>query len=223
MADRLEGLPLKSLVLVPALVTLAVTLVRLAGELLRLPSALFSREAGGAAAIVGIVWLVPIFGVVFALKLLRLGHAPSGGWRALGISVVAFFLLPASIAVALRVDFPVRVAVLGLGSIAALVVAYSAWPALGRTLLAYGLAARIPVAALMLVAMLGNWGTHYELGPPTFPEMAVVPKWFWIGLLPQLTFWLGFTVAVGSIFGASTALVARRRAVIAPQASAATH
>ena len=45
-----------------------------------------------------------------------------------------------------------------------------AWPALGRTLLAYGLAARIPVALLMLVAMLGNWGTHYDARPSYPPR-----------------------------------------------------
>ena len=45
-----------------------------------------------------------------------------------------------------------------------------AWPALGRTLLAYGLAARIPVALLMLVAMLGNWGTHYDARPSYPPD-----------------------------------------------------
>jgi hypothetical protein len=42
-----------------------------------------------------------------------------------------------------------------------------AWPALGRILLAYGLAVRIPIALLMLVAMLGNWGTHYAGDPAT--------------------------------------------------------
>ena len=45
-----------------------------------------------------------------------------------------------------------------------------AWPALGRTLLASGLAARIPVALLMLVAMLGNWGTHYDARPSYPPQ-----------------------------------------------------
>ena len=41
---------------------------------------------------------------------------------------------------------------------------------LGRTLLAYGLAARIPVAGIMFLAMMGRWGTHYDyVGmPPEF-------------------------------------------------------
>ena len=85
------------------------------------------------------------------------------------------------------------------------------WPALGRVLLAYGLAVRIPVAIVMLVAMLNNWGTHYEKGPPNFPEMSLLATYFFIGLVPQLTLWIGFTVAVGTLFGGIAIAVARRR------------
>ncbi len=51
------------LILVPAVITLAVTLLRLVGELQQWSSALFNRSAGGGGAIVGIVWLVPVFGI----------------------------------------------------------------------------------------------------------------------------------------------------------------
>jgi hypothetical protein len=148
----------------------------------------------------------------FAWKLVQSGHGPASLGRAIGIPVLAFILIPATIAVALKVALPYRVAVLGVGSIVAALVGLRAWPALGRTLLAYGLAARIPVVVIMLVAILGNWGTHYELGPPSFPEMAALPKWFWIGLLPQLTFWIAFTVVIGGFVGGLTALATRRRA-----------
>jgi hypothetical protein len=74
------------------------------------------------------------------------------------------------------------------------------------------------VAIVMFVAILGNWGTHYELGPPGFPEMSAIPKWFWIGLVPQLTLWMAFTVIVGSLFGGLAALATGRRA--APAAAA---
>ncbi|HEY5906393.1 MAG TPA: hypothetical protein VIZ31_00040 [Vicinamibacteria bacterium] len=212
MALQREDVPVKSLVLGPALITLFVTLVRLGGELLNWAPTFFSREAGGAGAIVGIVWLVPIFGVYFALKLLRLGHGPDSVGRAIGIPVLAFLLVPATIFVAMEIPLPIRIAVLGVGCIVALLVAFRAWPALARTLFAYGLAARIPVVIVMLVAILANWGTHYELGPPGFPEMAAIPKWFWIGLLPQLTLWMAFTVIVGALFGGVAVLVTGRRA-----------
>ena len=56
-----------------------------------------------------------------------------------------------------------------------------------------------PRAAVMLVAMMANWGTHYELGPPDLPPMGLFAKWVAIGLVPQLTLWIGFTVVVGTI------------------------
>jgi hypothetical protein len=97
-----------------------------------------------------------------------------------------------------------------IASIVGLVVGLRAWPALGRTLLAYAFAARVPVMLVMLVAILGNWGTHYDVAPPNFPAMAPLSKWLLIGLLPQMTIWIWFTVVVGSLFGILAAAIARR-------------
>ena len=47
------------LILIPSLITLGVTLLRLAGELTNGSPTLFSRAVGGGAALVGIIWLVP--------------------------------------------------------------------------------------------------------------------------------------------------------------------
>ena len=66
------------LILVPALITLAITLLRLAGELLRWSPSLFNRAPGGPGALVGIVWLIPLFGIYFALRLARAGRSDSG-------------------------------------------------------------------------------------------------------------------------------------------------
>jgi hypothetical protein len=51
---------------VPALVTLAITMLRLTGELLRW-SPRSSTVTPGRRRAVGIVWLIPVFGVWFAL------------------------------------------------------------------------------------------------------------------------------------------------------------
>jgi hypothetical protein len=59
----------------------------------------------------------------------------------------------------------------------------------------------------MLAAMIANWGTHYELGPPDLPPMGLLPKWILIGLIPQLTFWIAFTVIVGIVFGSVAAML----------------
>jgi len=209
------------LILVPALITLAITLLRLAGELLHWSPTLFNPEAGGGGAVVGIVWLVPVFGIYFALKVAGAGEAPPRLGRALGLLLVALVLLPASGAVAGALGVSevstTMLLVFVAASIVALLVAMRAWPPLGRVLLAYGLAARIPVAVVMLIAILGDWGTHYDVPPsPEFPAMAPLAKWFWIGLIPQLTIWIAFTVVVGSLCGILTvALLHRGRRPVA--------
>ncbi|HSF19719.1 MAG TPA: hypothetical protein VLK65_29630 [Vicinamibacteria bacterium] len=66
MADKPH---IRKLILVPAIITLAVTLLRLVGEFMNLPAWLASRAPGGNGALIGITWLAPIFGVYFAYKL----------------------------------------------------------------------------------------------------------------------------------------------------------
>ena len=57
------------LILVPALITLAITLLRLGAEFMDLPSWLASKKPGSPGALLGISWLPPIFGIYFACKL----------------------------------------------------------------------------------------------------------------------------------------------------------
>lgn len=199
------------LILVPALISLGVTLLRLVGEINRWSPVFFNREAGGPGALVGIVWLVPIFGVYFAVRLSKAGRGPKTRGRAIGHAMAGLVLFVVLyIAVAKLVPSNVaRAALINLAAALSALVVYWGWPELGWTEIAYGLAARIPVALVMLVAMAAGWGTHYELGPPGFPAMSLFPKWLAIGLLPQLVFWIGFTVLVGSLFG-SLALLFQR-------------
>jgi hypothetical protein len=203
------------LILVPAVITLAVTVLRLVGELLGWSPRLFSRDPGGGGALVGISWLIPVFGLWFGWKLARAGQGPRSVGRGLGIALGALALLPALgfAAKAMGVD-PRSLTTLGIyvaGSIVAVLVGLRAWPELGRTLLAYAFAARVPVALVMLAAILGNWGTHYDVPPAAdFPAMAPLAKWFTIGLLPQLTIWIYFTVVLGSLFGIAAGAIGRR-------------
>jgi hypothetical protein len=88
---------------------------------------------------------------------------------------------------------------------------FAAWPALGRPLLAYAYAARVPVAGVMALAIWRSWGTHYDLPPPGFPAMPLVRRWLWIALLPQMTLWVAWTTAIGGVFGALGWRAARRR------------
>jgi hypothetical protein len=204
------------MILVPAVITLAVTLLRLVGELQGWSPRLFSKEAGGGGALVGIAWLVPVFGAWFGWKLARSGERPGSLGRALGLTVLALAILPGSGFVAGKLGIDQRslatFGIFAVVSVAGLVVALLAWPALGRVLLAYGLAARIPVVLVMLVAILGNWGTHYDVPPPGVPEMFGLWKWAVIGLLPQMTIWLWFTSVIGGLFGIVAGAIAGRRA-----------
>ncbi len=224
MPDK-DAVPPRQLILVPAIVTLAVTLLRLVGELQDWSPRLFNRQAGGGFALVGIVWLVFVFGAWFAWKLLDAGYFPDSAWRPLLYGIVGLALSAVVIAVMPSVKPPIlaQLLIFSVVSLVSLFIAWKGWPALGRTLVAYGLAARIPVVIVMLVAILGNWGTHYDVSPPPppdgspgFPEMGPMQKWFWIGLIPQLTGWMGFTVVFGMIFGGFVAAArARKRAVTA--------
>jgi hypothetical protein len=203
---------LTSLILVPAVITFAITLLRLFGELQNWSPRFFSRQAGGAGAVVGIVWLVPIFGVYFAWKLAKAGLVPGAG-RVIGHGALAFGLMVLTLVIGHN-TIPNQRAQFGVYLVASVIaawIAYRGWPALGRTLLLYGLAARIPVALVMLVAIFANWGTHYDVAPPNFPEMAPLPKWFMIGFLPQMFMWIPFTIYLGTLFGGLTLLAARSR------------
>jgi hypothetical protein len=205
------------MILIPAILTLAVTLLRLTGERLGWSKTLFNPEAGGGMALVGIAWLVPIFGIYFALKLAKSGDGPGNPWRALGLGVLAIVVTVGFGAAANAMHFGLRrqLLVFAVASAVAVGIAFWAWPALTRTLVAYGLAARIPVAIVMLVAIFGNWGTHYDVAPPGggyVNSFAPVVKWFWIGLLPQMTIWIMFTVVVGLIFGALAVGIVKPRA-----------
>jgi hypothetical protein len=203
------------LIFVPAVVTLAVTALRLVGELQNWSPTLFSRAPGGGGSLVGISWLVPVFGAWFGWTLARAGERPGSFGRAIGLTVLAIAIMPAAGFAASAAGVPelspITLFVYAAVSLVGLAIAFWAWSGLGRVLLAYALAARIPVVLVMLAAILGNWGTHYDVVPPGMPEMDPIQKWLLVGLLPQMTIWLWFTVALGGLFGTIAAAIASRR------------
>jgi uncharacterized membrane protein len=210
------------LILVPSLVTLAVTMIRVAGEMLHGPELLFNRESGA----VGITWLAFLVAVYFAVRLQNAGEGPARPGRAVALTAL-------SLGVAIGGNlllFPVGQ---GKGNglalaggmaicIASLYVMRAGWPAYGNAMIAYAVAARVPVAVISLAAVYGSWGTHYDTGPSDM-RMYVWPNWVekWVGiaLLPQIFFWIPFTVSFCGLFGAVTAALRKRRAP-APAVSA---
>jgi hypothetical protein len=212
----------RELVLVPAIITLAVTALRLVGELQHWDQRFFNRAGGGPGAIVGIVWLVFIFGAWFAVKLARAGDGPASLGRAFGFTVLGIVIFIGT-AVGTNAAKMNQINAIGLICVMALIggiVASRGWPALGKVLFVYALAARVPVAALMLPAIIGHWGTHYDALPPNFPAMDPVKTWALVGLFPQMTLWIGFTLIGGMLAGSiAAAVVGGRRREAVPTAA----
>lgn len=151
------------IIFVPALITLAITLLRLGLELMDAPAWLASKEPGGPGAIIGISWLPPILGVYFAYQLTG---------------------VPGKL-----------------------------WKNLLKTLVLYGLAARIPVIIIMGLAIYGNWGTHYDaFAPGVFTDATFTRKFLQGGVMIQLIWWLLiWTVGSGMVTGLIASLIRSRR------------
>lgn len=202
-----------SLILIPALITLAITILRLVGELQHWSKAWFNPEAGGPWSIVGITWLAAIFGIYFAIRLLRGGEGPASSWRAIGVALLGGVVMFAGQIIGRKFIFPYSFKATLIFLCAAWALAgllqSAAWPSLFKVLLAYGYAARVPVAFVMFLAFRGQWGTHYDALPPGWHSEGLWGDFVWLGFFPQLTFWVGFTIAAGSLFGALGAATAR--------------
>ncbi len=209
-----SSVSIKQLILVPSLITLGVTILRLVGELQHWPTLLFNPAAGGGGAIVGISWLPFIFGIYFALKLADAGERPASLGKALGFTILGLLAMVGGGALFAMSKFSSTGMIVGavVLLIAASLIPLAGWGPLAKTLLAYAYAARIPAAIIMIFAIRGSWGTHYDGPPPGFPEMSWLPKYFLIGFIPQLTIWIAFTVIVGSLFGIAATAIMRRKA-----------
>ena len=216
MADsNSAGRPnITQLIMVPALITLAVTILRLVGELQQWSPALFGTgAAGGAGAIVGIAWLPIIFGPYFALKLAGIDLGPASKGKAIGLSLAAvpvmvlggFFIFKGF------ASGGGPISILGFLTVfSSAFVARAGWQTLGTTLLAYAFAARVPVLMVMFIAMREGWNTHYSA---IAPQMTQAPFWrqfLDLAVLPQMFLWTGYTVVAGMVFGTIVAAVARR-------------
>jgi hypothetical protein len=64
----------------------------------------------------------------------------------------------------------------------------------------------------MFIAMIGDWSTHYEVGPPGYPETGFLTNFFLIAVMPQMTFWIMFALVFGTFFGGLAAIFVRPRA-----------
>jgi len=214
------------LILVPSLISLVVTLLRLTGELEHWSDKWFSTETGGiipsgVSWVFGITWLALPFGIYFALKLSADGQFPQHLGRA-GLCAVLGLIIGWGglrfIPPLVRIGFPRILIVIWLIMVVAAGIQLPGWRALFRTLFAYGLASRIPVVFVMFFAMHGDWGTHYDyVGMPPQFQMSFVREFFWLAFFPQLVFWVAFTILIGSVGGIIAVAIVHRGGP-APQA-----
>jgi hypothetical protein len=74
-------------------------------------------------------------------------------------------------------------------------------------MMAYALAARIPIIIVMYFAIKGNWGTHYDSPGPAFVPADWWTEFIHTGLFPQLFLWVPYTVVLCGLFGVITAAI----------------
>jgi hypothetical protein len=102
-----------------------------------------------------------------------------------------------------------QLAIFTVTSWLAILVARPGWPELWRVLLAYGVAARVPVLVIMFLSIFGGWDTHYAKPRPDFPAMGPWGLFFWTALIPQLSVWIYLTIVGGMVFGAIAVAIRR--------------
>ncbi len=221
MADA-KAVNIPRLVTIPAVITLAVTILRVVGELKHWPKPWFNTAAGGGAAVVGIAWLPIIFGPYFALKLASKGEGPASSGKAIGfafLGLVAYVLAGALFQHTMHHPTMLTLAAFPIMLLAGFVPVIG-WRSLGRALLDYALLARIPVLVVMYFAMSGNggagWGTHYDAVDPALAHLPLQAKFLYAAILPQLTAWIGWTSIIGAIFGGIVNAIVNRGKQPAP-------
>jgi len=227
MADKPSGgkpRGILSLVLVPALLTLVVTIVRLVGERSDWMPVLFNTHGPDPEqqqALFGITLLIPVFGFWFGFKLRRDTGGPANLMGSVLQYVIAIGVLAGGFFAAKTLGWFVMPskeqpgAPVGMGVVAGLMAAVflivlTAWPRLSSTLLVYALLARLPVVGITFLAVANNWGTHYEKLPPFFQVPEGMDKAMFLSM-PQLVFWPVVTMLVGGLCGCLGAALAGKK------------
>jgi hypothetical protein len=64
----------------------------------------------------------------------------------------------------------------------------------------------------MFLAMRGRWGTHYDYADmPRVLELPFGTAYLMFAFIPQLVFWLAYTIVLGMVAGTLVAALRARR------------
>jgi hypothetical protein len=203
------------LVLVTSLLTLLLTVARALGELQQWHPTWFGTDAGGALSPFGIVWLVPLVGLLFGRRAAQAGSRPP---------FLASFAVPlAGLAAIVGAAGWMGSQLKGQELLAAMgwlvrgapfvaLLALFVWPRVFLLTLAYGVLARLPVVVVQWLDLRGNWGTHYGKVHPSLPAELTADDKLQLLTLAQLGLWVPFTVLLGTACAALGAATVRRQA-----------
>jgi hypothetical protein len=203
------------LIAIPAVISIAVTALRLVGEVLHWPKPLVNSNVCGKA-ILGVIWLVPIFGIYFAVRLFHAGDTPRRFSRPLllAISGLALKLAGTFVMESHGMRYAPRLSINFIVTVIGVILSAIAWPTLAKALLAYGYLSRIPVGVVQYLAMRGHWGTHYDALDPGFPPIGFWATFLHVSFVPNIFFMEAYTVIVGALVGiAAVAVLGRVRPV----------
>jgi hypothetical protein len=205
---------LSRLIVWPSVLTLIVSLMRF---ILEVETDLVDSGSGGGGSVLGITWLVFVFGAYFGLRLAASGSTPRlrPAWV---FALCAFVAMAGAVAWGFAdVDRDDRSAAAfeGLRGIVYLIAAaacgasilsFVVWPRLALVCLCYAIPARLTVIGLTALAKAMAWDSHYtKLGPAGIE--AGMTETMTAASVAQLGFWVPFTVVggvlAGSVFGRS--------------------
>lgn len=205
------------LILWPAVITLLIIALRLAGEV----NGWIHVDAGGSFALLGITWCVFLFGGWFGRRLSNHGYLPRMQRAWVWMLVLALVLVGGVMWSFAKIDpkdasdagyaaLREQGMIAGWIALAAMVATFVVWRRLAWTLFCYGLVARLGVLAATWLAKTQGWETHHVKFGPASILRPTVGETVGGAAYPQLLFWVPFTVVMGTLTGS---LFARRRPI----------
>ncbi|MHC5066866.1 MAG: hypothetical protein ACYTG5_23165 [Planctomycetota bacterium] len=199
-----------NLILWPSIITLMVSLLRLYLQV----QGSMSSQSGGGLALLGITWLVFLFGSWFGWCLFKQASQPSlrrgALWALLPmIALVCAVMLgfgnidQADQSDAAYASLRATVVVIVIVAVLAAGFCFVIWPRLAFAMLLYAIPARLTVLAITYLAKQQDWDTHYTKFGPAGIERDL-GETMYAASVAQMGFWVCFTVVGGVLAGTIT-------------------